>query len=143
MKKEYYQAYEDLYEEYHILQAEFERSRYFLTLQRRLWDRDRLIRVVIDACERAMSRTETRDYMRPDAKHLLLINLHQMIALPMAMSGDTSRAELDFILKNDAEAIINAARNRSTDQEISGHSIISAIAEIWGELKSTRLQIWG
>lgn len=143
MKKEYHQIYEDLYEEYHILQAEFERSGYFPILPPRRWERSRLIRVVVDACEHAMSRTESRDYMRPDAKHLLLINLHQMVASPIAMSRDMPREELGFLLKHDAEKIINAARYRSNDQEISGHSVISAISEIWDELKSTKLQIWG
>lgn len=143
MKKEYERIYEDLYKEYHILQAEFERSSFFpfLPISRR--GRNRLIRVVVDACEHAMSSTETRDHLRPDAKYLLLINLHQMIASPIAISGDLGNKEIGKMLRHDAEVIISTAKRYSNEREISGHEIISAISIIWQELKSSRLEIWG
>ena len=143
MRNEFYEIYEDLYEEYYVLQAEFERSRYFpiQTTPRR--SRSRLIRVVLDACEHAMARTETRDAMRPDAKHLLLINLHQMIASPIALSGGRYKMPIQEILRNDAELIIRAAKESAYNEEISGHAIISAISNIWEKLKSSRLEIWG
>lgn len=143
MKTEYERIYEDLYEEYHILQAEFERSSFFPFIPMSRRGRNRLIRVVIDACEYAMSSTETRDHMRSDAKYLLLINLHQMIASPIAISGEMGTKEIGEMLRHDAEAIINTAKRYSNEREISGHTIISSISNIWQELKSSRLEIWG
>lgn len=143
MRQEFYEIYEDLYEEYYVLHTEIERSRYFPFLPPYRRDKRRLIRIALDACEHAMSQTETRDKMRPDAKHLLLINLHQMIALPLAMSRDRNKIEIKEILRKDAETIINVAKNESNNEEISGHSIISAISNTWSELKSSHLDIWG
>jgi hypothetical protein len=117
------------------------------------------IRETIDnADRRLLDRDRLR--LRSDARFFLLINLTEMVARPIRMrtaeppfAGPS--VDLDGVLRGDLDLLLSfAARShierqrslsagRAPDPEISGHSVVEALAANWTRLKLNSYRIWG
>lgn len=98
--------------------------------------------------------------LRSDARYFLLLNLSEMVVRPIQMrtgeppfagpSGDLDsmlRADLDLLLSYAARRHIERQRSlgvgRPPDREISGHTVVEALAANWTRLKLNSYRIWG
>lgn len=116
----------------------------------------------IDNTIRNASRSfsdKVKDYLRPDAKYFLLVNYHLLIIRPLLMRPQISRHlnepqqrnlfpknELADIIENDINLILNKANDSAkaaNKEEISGHNIVDTISTNWGNLRSTKFNVWG
>jgi len=149
MRGEFYEIYRDLYEVYrryaylapdYVFRLPF--PGHFANL--------RTIRWATDAIEEAVSELGLTRRLRPDAKHFLLINFHQMVILPL-IHHDIHPEELKIDLKklsselkHDAYHILSfAAKKKESRDEITSGDILKACAEIWGQLNLQVYDIWG
>lgn len=102
------------------------------------------IRQAIDDAEAELIRSSRRG-IRADAKYFLLVNLMEMVFLPMQLRGRNFREELRPALRDDLNLLVNdAARLQEQregtpggavtlpeETELSGHSVLEAIALNW------------
>jgi hypothetical protein len=147
MRREFYEIYKDLYEVYrsyaylstdYVLRLPF--PGYIPNL--------RAIRQVTDAIEEAVTKLGLTLRLRPDAKHFLLINFHQMVILPL-MHPESYREKIDLNkllseLKDDAHHILSYAMKKTEGKkEITSGDILKACADTWGDLKLQVYGIWG
>src|SRR5437870_3908934 len=111
MRQEFYDAYRELYEIYKL--SQYDREYY---LSSRPW---RLIRAgfdlltfrkIEDAITDAVGELRLVRRLRPDALHFLLVNLHQMVALPMSLEAQATERSvpLDALLREDTLTILEA-----------------------------------
>lgn len=86
---------------------------------------------IAEAIDRSVAELGIEPRIRWDARHFLLVNLHQVVALPMDRAGRMD-GDLWSLLRNDVKVILaNAARK---DGEISAHAVLDATAEVYGSL---------
>lgn len=113
----------------------------------------------IDQADRRLADDEGLR-LRSDARFFLLINLTEMVARPIQMrtglpAFEGPSAELGSILRGDLELLLSDAARRHArrqrdlgprgerDREISGHSVVEALAANWTQLKLNSYRIWG
>ncbi len=146
MRQEYYEIYGDLYDMY--------RRRWFDV---REWYFDfgpmfesRVLRWITEAIEYAISDLGLTNRVRPDAKHFLLVNLHQLVVLPLIHpeSKQIPIPELRDMLKNDVAQILKYSSQSEESEynnrrEISGSLILKTISRIWKELSLNKFEVWG
>lgn len=178
MNQEYHEIYKDLYEIYRTEFSSSMVSAYWTWLpdikdynfnnisraDNTVRSYLRALRLISEAIEESISELRLFSRLRPDAKHFLLINLHQMVILPM-LSGHyikTSNNKIssfgrdDFtpigleelnlkeLVKNDVYRILSEAReNHPSNEDISGHKIIEVLSNLWGSLRLSAPEIWG
>lgn len=104
-----------------------------------------------DAILRQIESMRLNRIIRPDAIHFLLINIHQIIYLPILTQNNSFREQLrgklnikpnfDFIISNDIRLILESAA--LDGGEITGHRILTATATVYNKLQSSNSQIWG
>jgi hypothetical protein len=142
MRHEFYEIYKDLFDLYRserLLRAEW-----FPFLGRFLGFDFRWIRWITEAIEGAVSDLALARRIRPDGKHFLLVNLHQMVVLPVAYS---ERQEVEAIrqdLMEDIIAILSTANEAAgRGEEITARHILNATSRLWSSLRLNRLEIWG
>lgn len=83
--------------------------------------------------------------LRPDAEYFLILNFHEMIALPLLIDRDSEPGfndRLQDAIAHDASLILNWAREQTYEREISGHSIVQSLSSNWGGLKTTEFKLW-
>ena len=144
MREEMYEIYRDLYDRYRLLMRD-DRWNYSVGL-RGGWVADRLLqRWITEAIEQAAGDLGVTRRLRPDARLFLLINLHQMVAAPLAASelAQTLLLELQEMLFQDARTIIAQARTDRPNQEISGNEILRATSKVLDDLSLSRFELWG
>ena len=105
-----------------------------------------LVRRVIDDKAEALQPQFLVD-LRPDAKLLLLTNLHELITRPVTIRGRVNDNELKEALEHDVGLLIDNAsefKKPSPDfpGELSAHSILQSLNKVWQQLKLTQLKIW-
>lgn len=86
--------------------------------------------------------------LRPDAKLFLVTNFNQMVVKPLLIAREEkqlniSRESLANNIKNDLLAIIKYSVGIKKESQVSGHEVMRAIDELWGNLESTKFEIWG
>lgn len=151
MKKEYYEIYGDIYDSYRSgdIGMRFSRELFF---EYGSTQQLRSIRWTTEAIEKSISRLGLTDRVRPDAKHFLLVNLHQLVVLPIIHpdAPHISHEELRSMLEHDSELILKVASESKSNntkwndgREISGGSIVRTVSELWGELSLNKFEIWG
>jgi hypothetical protein len=79
--------------------------------------------------------------LRADAKYFLLVNMHQMVVLPLAMSGNNESHEVHEAVRSDVKTIIRKIP-KSKSREISGHEVLDAVAKTWSKLQVNQLDFW-
>ena len=117
------------------------------------------VRRTIDDADREL--VATRDLrLRSDARYFLLLNLSEMVVRPIQMrtgappfAGPSN--ELDDILRADVNLLVSDAARRHNERqrslaevrrperEISGHSVVEALAANWTRLKLNSYRVWG
>jgi hypothetical protein len=114
------------------------------------------VRQAIDAADAELLKSSGRK-IRADAKYFLFLNLMEMVFLPMQIRGRSFREELGPALRADLNLLVNDAvrlqerRERipgeavmlPQEPELSGHSVLEAIALNWRQLKLSDLRVWG
>jgi hypothetical protein len=105
-----------------------------------------LIEKVIDG---VVSELNIEKYLRPDARHFLLINLHQMILIPLINSGNNEYLNLDnilYMIGEDTKSILYSAKNLAGHKkEISGVKVLKAVSLCYDSLylSGEKIKIWG
>lgn len=146
MREEFYEIYKDLYDIYRRYPWSPEE---WFVLRREPWARLaelRSTRWVTEAVEDAEAELRPTRRLRPDAKHFLLVNFHQMVTLPLiqpdARGVDVPKLQSD--LRSDAKTILSTAMDRFPDApEITASHLLLAISRIWEELRVGRWEVWG
>lgn len=99
--------------------------------------------------------------VRNDATHFLLINLHQLVALPLELERKSNRKVFEE-LTIDAESILTEAKKvsieknisrkenksnfieqRDADLVITGGDMIKAVGNIYDGLYLSKIRLWG
>ena len=140
MRPEYYETYRELMDLYRITQTEAELIR---GPKRRRYPSVRALRIVDEALEEAIGELQLTRRLRPDARHFLLVNLHQMVALPLEYPFGYRGEALEGELVRDLRTILEEARTEARDDEISGHDVINSLSRVWDKLSTTARNVWG
>ena len=107
--------------------------------------RDLVRRVIDDKAEVLQSQFAVD--LRPDAKLLLLTNLHELVTRPVTLRGRLDKDQLKQALESDVQLLINNASQFKKPSiispgELSAHSILQSLNMVWQQLKLTQLNIW-
>ena len=104
----------------------------------------RLLRAVRNSVSEAEQASDVQ--LRPDARYFLIVNLHQMVALPLS-HPKVKRVDSHMLqehLTADVQTILdNVNREGLPQQEISGHAIVDSLSSVWSKLRTTRFEVWG
>ena len=149
MRAEYYEIYGDLYDMYRRRWFDMpympERHSEFGPLFE-----SRALRWTTEAIEYSISELGLTKQVRPDAKHFLLVNLHQLIVLPLIHpEGRTLPVqELRNMLRKDVRTVLEYSlktleSNIDNKGEISSGHILKTISNIWNDLSLNRIDVWG
>ncbi|NQY65482.1 MAG: hypothetical protein HRT38_17555 [Alteromonadaceae bacterium] len=100
---------------------------------------------------------EQRLNVRNDAIHFLIINLHQLVALPLALNNSFKDDVIQW-LQSDAESILKEAIQIAKNKEehnnvdfnrndegltLTGGDVLKAVASIYDDLKLSKVNLWG
>ncbi|MCQ9068005.1 hypothetical protein R7070_04925 [Vibrio sp. 1557] len=99
--------------------------------------------------------------LRPDAVHFLIINLHQLVALPLALESQVDKKIVQK-LHIDTESILNEAIKISKEKNqlrkipntndsshpdyklmLTGGDVIKAVGKVYDKLNLSQIQLWG
>lgn len=144
MHPKFHQIYSELGEVYRARQADGIRGRF--RSGRRLDDSSlRSLAVVTEAIEKGISKLGGRYTLRPDARLFLLINLHQMVSLPLAQTDspvEMNREVVNGIEQDTIRIIEMAAESAGTRDDIPASDIMWGTAQILDELQLKSWRIW-
>jgi hypothetical protein len=113
-----------------------ETSRQFERLYREYLTRHEAAAWIGEAIDRAVESLESRHRARWDARHFLLVNMHQMVVLPQEQSQPPVE-DLQRIVGQDLKSIL--AKAAEYGREISSHAVLEATSEIYGQLECSGL----
>ena len=97
---------------------------------------DEPLQWIAEAIDRSVADLGIGQRIRWDARHFLLVNLHQVVALPMDRAGRMD-GELWSLLRKDVKVILAQAAGAAHGQEggeISAHAVLDATAGAYGSL---------
>jgi hypothetical protein len=153
MRPVFYETYQELFDAY-IFEAMTRGTRGVVEPLR--FDRDSARRVlsVRDAVEQGIGRAQVARRLRPDARYFLLVNFDEMVARPLTRAPVQSRdiatdPELVEFIADDVQTILQAAQKQVTppaDQltaEIGGGQVVKALGQVYDQLKTVKLDVWG
>lgn len=84
--------------------------------------------------------------LRGDAELFLYLSFLELVVMPIFAVGledQVLMAELGTDVVSDMTMISNrAATNVGEDGQISMHSIVNAVSQLWSELRTARYQLW-
>lgn len=145
MRHEYFEIYRDLYDLYLYS--------VYLPYPWSPWPESAgltvrgLLRSIAGAIDDAIYSLGLREKIRPDAKLVILVNLHQLVVLPITHRDTPSPQiieRLPTMLAQDTRLIFTKAKGLAGDnQEITGRIMFKAVLEVWAELALTHIDIWG
>jgi hypothetical protein len=109
---------------------------------------------LIRAVRRAIDGADKEARLRADARYFMLVNLHQMVILPILIGRygpyeipDRSSEYLENAIEQDVTAVVQNAldtsRGDSDQQGLSAHQIMTAVNNIWDRLKTAEINLWG
>ncbi len=117
---------------------------------------DRALTIVQRAVNQVVDELGLHNRMRPDAHHFLVVNLHQMVTLPILVEasnpasartpGDGSgyvRGHLANDVEHDVRVILEAAAAASPEFPMTGRSILDAVSRVYDRLKTAASNAWG
>jgi hypothetical protein len=158
MDSEYKDIFERLYQP--LSDREFPNPEYWrfaYAPQNPMADDSEAIRQAIDEAERELIRSSRRR-IRADAKYFLFLNFMEMVFLPMRVRGVRFGVEeRSLLLGEDVSLVVNSAARLQAEREripgppgqflevpeLSGHSVVEAVAFNWRNLKLSDFRIWG
>ena len=107
----------------------------------------------VAAVKNSIDRADMEYNLRPDAKYFLLVNFHHLIVRPLfeqiffreGYFDRFSFREIEDRIQYDISIIVTETKKESPKEKIkiSGHQIMRTIDRLWKNLKTTRLEIWG
>jgi hypothetical protein len=86
---------------------------------------------IAEAIDQTLADLGIQPRVRWDARHFLLVNLHQLVVLPMSR-GDQMDQKVWSLLRNDVKVIL--AKAAGNTGEISAHTVLDATSEVYGSL---------
>lgn len=92
---------------------------------------DQPLRWIAAAIDQSVAELGIEPRIRWDARHFLLVNLHQIVTLPMERAGRMDR-DLWTLIRSDVNVIL--AKAAGNGGEISAHSVLDATAGAYGSL---------
>ncbi|HEX8948370.1 MAG TPA: hypothetical protein VF790_05370 [Dissulfurispiraceae bacterium] len=145
MRDKYYDVYRDLYEDYQMQGILLTNYLADIPLRPHRQPRRTTLRMVVNAIDAAIGELGLTKRIRPDARLFLLVNLHQMVVLPLSSGVEPGleRADLEATLERDVTTILRNAAERAEGSEISAHAILDATADTWRALGVNRFETWG
>ena len=147
MRPQFYDVFSDLYNLYQRSQTLPPDWSSRLQQQGVLLPEVRSLSWITDAIGAAASDLGVSTRLRPDARHFLLINLHQMVVLPLThpeADGGLSFQAIRDTLRADTYNILQTAdAQRNRDGEITGGDVLRAIAQLWPDLRMNQWDVWG
>ncbi len=107
----------------------------------------RLMGLAVETVGGIASQERLAKRLRPDAKHFLIVNLHQILLMPLAHRDAGKKVdELLPSLAADTLAILRHAekeRQAAGKKSIVVNHVMSAIVKKWDALESHLFNIWG
>ena len=112
----------------------------------------KLIGLLIYEIDSQITKYKGRKILRNDTAYFLVINYHHMVILPFLfrnfpslLTDDKLFVRVGNYLQSDISLIINEAIQdyERTRNEITSHTILNVINNLWKELQMMRLEIWG
>lgn len=79
--------------------------------------------------------------LRPDAEFLIYFAFSELVVRPVATVRPDARDELVEDITQDIALITKVAQSQA-GEEVSAHDVINAVGQIWGELRSSRWEVW-
>lgn len=162
MRGDFYEIYEELTRVYSRLPSA--KWALFRRFDSSSLSPDATPQVVERAIRESVRELGLQGRLRPDALHFLLVNMHQMVSLPILLeaarnrrfrlqnreASDTSEqqayrsfhSELREAIRHDVELILETAAAFAPD-EISGGDILKSAASVYDRLKSAASNAWG
>ena|SRR6218665_2633123 len=89
--------------------------------------------------------------VRPDAEYFLLLNFHQMVALPLIIGNNikindqsepTPIQKINDAIIHDIAEILRGATEEANNYEISAHSVIQSLNKRWERLETMSFKLW-
>jgi len=81
--------------------------------------------------------------VRADAAYFLLMNLYQMVALPMRYRAVPNQNIGLEDVAEDVQLILKTAENISAGRQVSGNDVLAATAALRHRLRINASEIWG
>lgn len=121
------------------------------------WEDDHLLEsarrsmlIVEDALDAAASAVGPDFRLRPDAKLLLAVNLHQLVALPLMLAREDEHAmreiepprPIEQTVHEDAQTIARAAREVAKEGEITAADVARGLPRVLDELHLKDWRLW-
>jgi hypothetical protein len=161
MRPEFFDIYQQLTSSY----LEIPSSRWFRSKRLPLSGvgPQRALRMVERALTETLQDLVLENRLRPDARHFLVVTMHQMITLPILIEAASSKSvsanvdvgkeqdpksfykeyqQLRTDVKHDLRLILQAASEESEFQ-ISGRSVIGSVHRVYDRLKTLASNAWG
>ena len=140
MDKQFREIYREQIELYRGLQVRNEQ--WFLGIDQRNL---RALAIVTEAIEEGEAVLPGDLKLRPDARLFLLINLHQIVTMPLSdrRSPTELSLEVENGIKSDVKTIINAStKYASNRQEIAASHVVWGLANVLNELSLKEWRLW-
>lgn len=105
----------------------------------------RSLAIVTEAVDQAVSSLEGRYSLRADAKLFLIVNIHQMVALPLAQHDSPVELndEIEQGIRRDTETIIKMAAESAGDRhDIPASHVLWGVSKVLDELNLKSWRIW-
>ncbi len=105
----------------------------------------RALAIVTEAIEEGVSQLPEHVTLRPDARLFLLINLHQIVTLPLSdrRSPTELSDEIENGIKSDVKTIIKASTEFSSQRrEIAASHIIWGLGSVLDNLSLKSWRLW-
>jgi hypothetical protein len=93
--------------------------------------KDEPLRWIAEAIDQSLADLGIQPRVRWDARHFLLVNLHQIVVLPQDRGGRMDE-QVWSLLRNDVKVILSKAAENTG--EISAHAVLDATAGAYGSL---------
>ncbi|RUO34882.1 hypothetical protein [Aliidiomarina soli] len=144
MDRRFHIIYQELIELYRASLATGSR---FPFLERRIRSEASLksLAIVTEAVDQAVSSLEGKYSLRADAYLFLIVNIHQMVALPLAQhdSPVVLNDEIEQGIRRDTETIIRMAAESAGDRhDIPASHVLWGASKVLNELNLKSWRIW-
>lgn len=140
MDKQFREIYREQIELYRGLQVRTEP--WFLGAERRNL---RALAIVTEAIEEGASVLPDHLTLRPDARLFLLINLHQIVTMPLSdrRSPTELSSDVEDGIKSDVKTIIEASTEYASNrQEIAASHVVWGLANVLDKLSLRSWRLW-
>lgn len=132
MDRNLYAIYEELSDRYQYFQMRFGQTAFR--------------RILADVGDEVLIQGLAKKPLRPDAKLFLLINLTEMVVIPVLDPRNQRKVdenELRAAIRDDVRMLVATADEDGRGNEISSGDILRAVASHWDRLRINQIRFWG